>query len=512
MNDMARARPSKEIQAIEPTRSRLLLIESDGVFANFLQDYLSEIGYAIIPSGDPTEAISLARQHKPDIILCDHRPPSLDGLQLIRRLHDAAPNTIIIATSSLVTADIARMTLEAGAVAFLAKPFHALQVDMILKQYRQERNLFEELQELRDLHDHRHFLGELIGGSPPMRSLYQLLDAVAVGDIPALVVGEPGTEKTAVARTMHMISPRSRGPLVELNLETEHPGVVAEKLFGSTSVYRSEPSAFDQAEGGSLLIAEVGRLSLDAQRRLLDILQERALTRAGAARPRRLDVRLLVTSTDDLVRLVEEDRFLRDLYYRINVAQVMVPSLHERLEDIPMLAMKFLKRANKQLNMRVEGLSLETLMTLITYRWPNNVAELQDVIVKGCRACERGVMTAQHLPIDVYRAASELSEGESVANVSFKQAKGRFELQYFTDLLRKTRGNMTQAAELSKVGRPYLYKKLREHNLRPAEFRQGRPVSPDELMEEENLQAMADRGELAGVDTLDEELTNEKYK
>lgn len=461
---------------MEPTLS-VLLIDGDSSRLLFMQDFLNDLGYATLTASDAVEGLALFREKSPTVVVCEHRLPALDGVSLCRRFRELSPGTFIQLTSGSVSREVAGQCLEAGASDFIPKPFHPLQIHLNLQRALSLRKMESHAERLRHLLEHRNYLGDLIGGSPPMRSLYQLIDEVATGDIPALVVGGSGTEKLSTARTIHKRSPRASGNLVELRLEDESPEKVREH-FGISNDGKggaAGSTVFEQADGGTLLISEIGRLDETCQQRLFEVLQERHVQPFGTSRPRRLNFRLISTSGDDLFHMTEEGQFRRDLYYRVNIVQIMVPALRERLEDIPILAHHFLKRANKRLGTRVEDFSLEALLTLVNYRWPNNVDELEEVIFKACSSSERGIITHQHLPMELYQAAAELSESDSLANISFKQAKSRFEVQYFTDLLRRTLGNMTQAADLSKVGRPYLYKKLQEHKLRPSDFRA--PVS-----------------------------------
>jgi DNA-binding NtrC family response regulator len=450
----------------------VLIVDSDAAWAARAREFLTGLGYAAVAAGDAAEGLALFRERRPEAAICEHSPPIIDGLALCRRLLEMSPGAAALISSTDASTLLADLAADAGAVDFLAKPVHPLQIHLSLQQAWRRRRLEESNDRLRRLLERRNYLEDLIGGSPPMRSLYELIDDVAAGDIPALIVGGPGSEKLAAARSLHKRSPRARQNLVEIRADAESAETIQE-LLGAGPDGPSDMSAglLERADGGSLLVAEIDRLNEAAQVRLLDILEERQVLRPGAARPRRVDFRLLATSGQDLFQLTEEGRFRRDLYYRVNVAQIMIPSLRERLEDIPVLAHHFLRLANKRLGTRVEDFSLEALLTLVNYRWPGNVEELEKVVFDACRSSGRGVVTHQHLPIELYQAAAELMESDSAANVSFKQAKNRFEVRYFTDLLRKTGGNMTQAADLSRVGRPYLYKKLQEHKLKPTEFR-----------------------------------------
>jgi DNA-binding NtrC family response regulator len=332
---------------------------------------------------------------------------------------------------------------------------------------------------LRQMLDSRVVYGNMIGGSPPMRALYRLLDQIARTDAPVLVTGEDGTERVEVARAIHQKSGRSAAPIVAIDCgEGSHdPG--GDFLFGAPGNGRhsagpSRGSAFARAGKGTLVLHRIEMLGMETQRRLLDFMHHPFFQNETPGSPQPL-ARLVATAGVNLLGKVESGQFLRELFYRLNILQVRVPALRERREDIPMLAQHFLRSADRKSGRAAASyaFSSRAMLTLFQYDWPGNLEELDRIVREVATTIEGVQIEDDDLPEAIRKAGEPPEElrPSNYLNVSLREAKRIFETDYFSSLLKRTQGNMTLASRLSRVGRPYLYKKIREYGLMPEEFR-----------------------------------------
>jgi DNA-binding NtrC family response regulator len=350
------------------------------------------------------------------------------------------------------------------------------QVDLLIK----ERQNFR----LRQMLNGRSSYDTLIGGSVPMRSLYRLLDRIARTDTNVMITGEPGTELSHVARAIHQRSERGIFPIVMVDCRRIKGQPDAAGIFGPVGKghYQDAPcpakSAIAKAANGVIVLENVDSLNSRGQDRLLGYLDHPFFQNETPGTPQPVP-RLMVTSDSDLTKKVEDGSFLKTLYYRLNILQVRVPPLRERREDIPMLAQHFLRTVKHGGNgsSQVLSFSNRALLALFQHDWPWNVEELKTLIHELVPLQKGPQIDIPQLPASIAGEPEVPSEGKTTilgnSDLPLKEAKRIFETEYFKDLLRKTNGNMTLASRYSRVGRPYLYKKIREYGIQPDQFRTG---------------------------------------
>ncbi|MCX7011961.1 MAG: sigma 54-interacting transcriptional regulator [Candidatus Sumerlaeota bacterium] len=341
--------------------------------------------------------------------------------------------------------------VAAGADEIVGRPYSPAQLESAVRLGLETRRLREEVRRLQTLGAARQSFEGLVGGSEPALSLYRLLEQVACNDEPALILAEPGVEVAAVVEAIHARSERRQGPIHRLAGEAATPGELARL---------AAPDGPGLPQAGTLWIEGVHRLGLEAQSALFEQTGHYGLLGAW---------RLVASTERDLLEMAHEGLFQRALYYRINVLPIRIPPLRERIEDLPLLAADRLRRlANGRSTPK--RLSFHALLALVAHPWPGNVAELEAALQTAAEQAAGDEINLENLPNNIAAQSAAQTRG-SASSRSLRTAKQDFELHYFRTLLSHTRGNMSMASKISKVGRPYLYKKIREHALNPEDFR-----------------------------------------
>jgi DNA-binding NtrC family response regulator len=371
---------------------------------------------------------------------------------------------------------------QAGTQRVLSLSLKPRQVADMLTTMADMRQLENQNYRLRQMLDGRSSYENLIGGSLPMRAMYRLLDQIAKTDSPVLITGEEGTESVDVAKAIHQKSERTEDPVIIVDCRKCADDPDAAPIFGprGSGAYASGPcprfSAFAKSGKGTVVLHRIDALHLEAQQRLLDFMHRPFFQNETAGSPHPLS-RIMATSCPDLLSRVEEGTFLRELFYRLNILQVRVPPLRERREDIPMLAQYYLRFNETGKNGHASGrgvsFSSEALLSLFQYDWKGNLAELRDLIHLLAQNVNGVEIDVGDLPAHIQQQAQAPQELKptTYSDRSLKEAKRLFETDYFKHLLKRTGGNMTLASRLSRVGRPYLYKKVREYDINPEQFR-----------------------------------------
>jgi DNA-binding NtrC family response regulator len=368
----------------------LLVVDDDETNREVLATRLGSNGYAITQAEDGQQALGLIEQQRFDLVLLDVMMPGLNGLevlQTVRRSHPLTELPVIMATARDSSADVVQ-ALQLGANDYVTKPFDLpvvlarVQTQLALKRaVAQVGYLREEIQS-------EYNFAEIVGASPALRELLDKLQRVAPTDTTVLLLGETGTGKELLARAIHDLSPRRGQPLVKVNCGAISAGLVESELFGHekgafTGAHERRTGRFELADQGTIFLDEVGDLPADTQVKLLRVLQEKEFERVGSSRPLRVDVRVIAATNRDLSIEVKEKRFRQDLYYRLSVFPLQVPSLRERADDIPLLAEHFLNKFGKMLGKQFSGVDPEALRRLRAYSWPGNIRELQNVLERA---------------------------------------------------------------------------------------------------------------------------------
>jgi two-component system, NtrC family, response regulator AtoC len=400
-----------------------------------------------------------------DLILLDVRLPDMDGLDAIPRCRELAPDTPIIVMTAHGTRQTAMDAIMQGAYDFFTKPLKMDEFQVVVSRALDRRRLQKQVKALRD--SQPGGLEGLIGQSEALKRVVDMAHRAAPTDLTVLIQGESGTGKEVLARAIHRLSTRKDGPFVPVNCAAIPEGLLESELFGHergafTGAVRARPGRFELAKEGTLFLDEIGDMPLTMQAKILRVLQEREFERVGGTRTMTADVRVIAATHRDLEAAVAQGSFQQDLFYRLQGVGIVLPPLHERVDDLPLLATHLLERAPQRLNRQPAVLSPEALRCLWTYQWPGNVRELQHVL-EGAMVLSDGVIRPDHLPPAVQRAAQARPAAETpVPSGSLDEALEEWERRMILDALHRTHGVQARAAKILGVSERRLWYRIKK--------------------------------------------------
>jgi DNA-binding NtrC family response regulator len=424
-------------------------------------------------------ALAQIDEHPPDVILLDVVMPGRSGLDLLPELDERGVSIPVIVLTATNTVAVAVQAMKLGAADFITKPFELDALRIKVRQLLEHAALTHEVERLRDEVEERQSLGEMVGRSSAMREVFRSIERLASSQATILFMGENGTGKELAARAIHTLSARKGGPFVAVNCGAIPRDLVESELFGHekgafTGSTERRIGRFEAASGGTLLLDEIGEVEPALQVKLLRALQERVIERVGRSEPTRVDMRVVAATNRDLEQEVAAGRFRADLYYRINVVPIRLPSLRERREDIQLLADTFIQRARAAAESRGEPprayqLTRAARAALDEYGWPGNVRELGNAIEHGMAMCEEDQIELQHLPIPVRRSggAEALREDWRQGRIDFEEVVARFESEILREALERSSWNQTHTASELGITRRVLKLKMDRFGVKP---------------------------------------------
>jgi len=451
----------------------ILIVDDEEAVRTSLRSILEDEGYELWEAASGAEALKIYGTDPPDLMILDIWMPEMDGLETLRRVKEFTPTAQVMMMSGHGSIETAVKAIKLGAYDYIEKPLSlenvTLRVKHALEQYRLE-------QENRTLRTKVQQKFELVGQSPAMQRLRQLIETAGPTNSRVLIGGENGTGKELVARAIHMHSPRADHPFVAVNCAAIPETLIESELFGhekgsftgATSMKRGQ---FEQADGGTLFLDEIGDMSLSTQAKVLRALQEQQFTRVGGTKLMKVDVRVLAASNKDVEREIKEGRFREDLYYRLNVVPIIVPTLRERREDIPALVRHFMKIHADEQGLRVKDVSPEAMEVLQQYDWPGNIRELRNLTERLMIMVPGPVIEASQANMSLQgRAGGSAPAANSQAASpplftqafdSLRDARNAFEKEYIARKLREHHWNISRTAEDLKIERSHLHRKIK---------------------------------------------------
>ena len=451
-------------------KHRILIVEDDEIFLRPLQRTLEVAGYdvMVVPSGE--DAIDLLKSDDVDLMLTDKRLPGIDGVEMVRRVKADHPNLAVVVMTAYGTIGSAVEAMRLGAEDYLVKPFDAAEVLMVLRRAIEFQELKAANRATIRRNQERFTLKNIVARSAVMQEVFDLVSSVAGLETTVLIHGETGVGKELLARSIHFSGARKERPFVAVNCAAIPEELFESELFGFrkgafTGASETRRGLFRMANGGTLLLDEVGEMPLALQSKLLRAIEEKRVTPIGSDRVVEIDVRFIATTNKDLQAEVERGAFRRDLFYRLSVMPVRIPPLRERTGDIPLLAAHFLDASARRSKKAVRAIDGAAMQALCRYAWPGNVRELENVI-------ERAVIVAKSDTItDVERfLTSEAARPRVDLSLPFRDAKARvveeFERAYVAGVLEKEGGKLTAAAKHADMDPKNFHEKLARYGLR----------------------------------------------
>ena len=443
---------------------RVLVIDDDLSMLELLQAELELRRFEVVTHTSPEAALRALAESDFDVVLSDISMRGMSGVDLCREVVTLREDTPVIVMTAFASIESAIASIRAGAYDFVTKPFDMNDLVLTIERSLKHRELREEVKRLRQAVSEQRPIDEIIGESPVMKKMYELIARVAPTEATVLVTGESGTGKELVARTLHQRSPRSSGSFVAINCAAMPESLLESELFGHTKGAFTDARAarlglFAKASGGTLFLDEVGDMPPGMQAKLLRALQERKVRPVGGEAEVPFDVRLITATNRDLEADVQEGRFREDLFYRVNVVQVHVPPLRTRENDVLLLAQQFLKRVQAKSGGGVVGMKSATAERLMAYPWPGNVRELQNCIERAVALTQFDRIGVDDLPERIANfKSSRVTIG--VTDPSAILPMDEVERRYITHVLETLGGNKASAARVLGMDRRTLYRKL----------------------------------------------------
>jgi len=443
---------------------KVLVVDDEAAMRHMLRLVLERAGYAVAEADGGAAALTLLEREVVPLVLCDVRMPEMDGLALLERLLQLQPSATVIMMSAYGTVDSAIACMQKGAYDYIAKPFKPDEVVLTLRKATERLGLQAENRQLKQLLRQDPDGQGVVAASPAMQAVLALARRAAASPVPVLITGETGTGKEVIARELHRHSPRAGGPFVAVNCGAITGTLIERELFGHvrgafTGAERDSDGLFVAAHGGTLFLDEIAELPLELQPNLLRAVQEGEIRRVGDVRSRKVDVRLLAATSRDLRQEVAAGRFREDLFYRLNVVEIHLPPLRERLADIPPLVEHFARGFAHRAGRPAPVFEPELLRRLQARSWPGNAREVQNFVEKLLLFHDGGRVTQADLP-----AATGADDLET-EGLSLKLAIERLERDHIRRALQVTGGNRTRAAELLEISLRSLHYKLKEYGL-----------------------------------------------
>lgn len=466
----------------------VLIIDDDAAVRAILQELLLQEGYGVTMAEDGQTAIQVAKESVVHIVITDLQLPDIDGLEIIDRLVKQDAKIIPIMMTGFGTIETAVRAMKSGAFDFITKPFDLETVAAVVRKAAEFYRLRQENHLLRKAVRDQYRLEQLVGVSEAMQQVLEFVQKVADSDSTVMIQGESGTGKELVARMLHFNSLRRDRPLVPVNCGAIPENLLESELFGHekgafTGATHSRMGRFELANGGTIFLDEIGEMSLPLQVKLLRVLQEREFERVGGNRTIHVDVRIIAATNQDLELQVEERRFRKDLFYRLNVIPILIPPLRDRRSDIPLLIEHFLARFNQSKHTDVSGFMPDALQLLIEYDWPGNIRELENMIERLVVLKKQGTLTVEDLPPKIGRppVVSEFKEQFIRFNddgINLSREVEQYEKHLIMEALRKANGVTSRAAQLLHLNRTTLVEKLKRKGVDPRSHVETLPLWP----------------------------------
>jgi DNA-binding NtrC family response regulator len=460
-------------------RARILVVDDKEnilkLFARILGD-----AYEVTTAADGGRAISLLGAQDFDVIVTDLRMPGADGFEVLRASKARSPETEVVIMTAYASVQDAVTAMKQGAYDYLQKPFDPDDASLVVARALERKRLRAQTATLRRELEGVYSFHNLVGKSAPMKDVYQLLAQAAKLEITVLLNGETGTGKELAARAVHYHSARKERRFVPVNCGALPSELVESELFGHargsfTGAVGAKPGLFEEAEGGTIFLDEIGELPLAVQVKLNRVLQEKEIRRVGDNRATQLNVRVIAATHRDLKAEVAAGRFREDLYYRLNVFPVLLPALRDRREDIPLLATHFLEKHASALRKEISGFDADALRALTGYPWPGNVRELENAVERAVAVAKGSTIEPRDLPPDVNGTQEGAIPGEVLAKMPYREAvdlaRDRVSRDYLTVLMRDHEGNVTHAAQRAGMERESLHRLLKRYAIRSDDFK-----------------------------------------
>lgn len=459
----------------------ILIIDDEQTLNHFVQEDLREAGYESLGALTGQEGLDLIRRQEVDLVLLDQQLPDMHGLDVLKVIREEEPDIPVIIVTGHGEIDCAVQAMKLGAYDYMKKPYNLDTLLLVAAKALEASAMRREIRRLRRETRNRYALTWIVGETPQMKAIAQLLMRVAPTNASVLLQGESGTGKEVVANVIHQQSNRSEQAFIALNCAAIPDALLESELFGYeagafTGAHKQKKGLIEAADGGTLFLDEISGMKPEMQTKLLRVLETRTLRRVGGTRDIKVDIRIIAASNQDLVQAIREGTFREDLYYRLGVVTVNLPPLRERIVDLPLFVAAFIDDFNRSTGRNITSVSAEALALLKAYSWPGNIRELRNVIERAIILCDGDEIRPQHFPAEI--GAGQPSPAPSPAaprpgdsapsnghRLNLKEAVAQLEEDLIRRALSLADGNQTQAANALGISRDELRYRMRKYQL-----------------------------------------------
>ena len=446
---------------MKPEEIGILIVDDEASVRDSLYQWFKADGYRVDTADEATSALKKLQENPWDIILLDIKMPGMDGIELQNRIKQIDKTIVTIIITAYASVDTAIQALKDGAFDYVTKPIDPDDLSRLIRNAIEKRRLVTENTQLRQQIEELLLPDEVVGESPAMKKVMEMVNTVAKTDSTVMILGESGTGKELIARAIHSRSSRRYFPIITINCGAYPEGLLESELFGHekgsfTGAMYQRKGKLEMADKGTLFLDEIGNISEKMQMDLLRVIETKKFTRLGGDKTIDVDFRVISATNKDLEKAIKEENFREDLYYRLNVFSIVLPPLRERKGDIPLIAKYFLTKYAQSMNKNITDFSPQALEMFTAYDWPGNIREVRNVV-------ERAMVVAKGTQIQVddlsfpFLTPSIPSEGESLEEVEKRQIE---------KVLNQTKGNIAQAADILKISRLTIYNKIEKYHLK----------------------------------------------
>ena len=447
---------------------KILIVDDEEPARQGLTALLARWGYDVDEAGDGQEALAKAAAGLPSVVVSDLVMPKMDGLELLRALKTDVPFASVILLTGQGSIDTAVTAMKEGAYDYLTKPVDVARLRLLIPKAAERGEALREVALLRRKLSQVWGMGRLVGTSAGMQEVYRLIEVAAPTTAPVLISGESGTGKELVARTLHDLSPRSKGPFVAVNCAAIPETLLESEIFGHekgafTGALERRPGCFELAHEGTIFLDEIAEMNPGTQAKFLRILQDGAVRRLGGRTEIRVDVRVLAATNKDPVKAIQEGTFREDLYYRLNVVSLALPPLRERRDDIPALVQAFIEEFNARYDKHIRALDEAVLSGLVAQAWPGNVRELRNTLERAIIVCETDTILPKHIPPSPTLRMADPGDGPDSVSFRVGTSLEDAEKALILKTLAANGNNKTRAADVLGISLKTLHNKLKTY-------------------------------------------------
>ncbi len=449
----------------------ILLIDDEESILTSLKSFLLRRGYNIYTANNGAKGLEIIKENTIDLVLTDYRMPEKNGLEVLEETKKINPNIDVVVITAFGNIDEAVGIMKKGAYDYLTKPIDLDELESLIKRINEKRLLKSENETLREQLQEKFKIDSIISQSSEMESVLNIVGRVANSKATVMIRGESGSGKELIAKAVHFASDRKDKPFVTVNVASLSENLMESELFGHekgayTGAINQRIGRFEEADGGTLFIDEVGDIPLSMQVKLLRAIQFGEIQRLGSSKSITVNVRIIAATHRNLEEMIEAKEFRDDLYYRLNVVSVRLPSLRERKGDIPLLIEHFIKKYSDINEKNVVGITPDALDKLMKYNYPGNVRELENIMERSVIFCRGENISAEDLPLQVEVSAEKMIFDPQNLDVEYEEKMKAFEIEIIKEALKRTKGNQSAAARILKITERHLRSRLERLGLK----------------------------------------------